>query len=144
MTVRPFTSDSFYQYVKERKLMASRCKGCGALYLPPKALCGRCQTTDMEWAALSGRGKLVAFTTIAVGLSEMMKEGFDRHNPYCSGVVELEEGPRISARILGVDAKRPEGIAVGSPARIDFLQDEEGKIRPAVAFRVGAATPTSA
>ena len=136
MAVRPFTSDSFYQYVKERKLMGSRCKGCGTLYVPPKALCGRCQSMDMEWASLSGKGKLAAFTAISVGLSAMMKEGFDRNNPYCSGVIELDEGPRISARVLGADARQPERIAIGIPARVEYLQDEAGNVKPAVAFRV--------
>ena len=34
----------------------------------------------------------------------MVAEGYDCNNPYVSGIVETEEGAKISARILGVDA----------------------------------------
>ena len=76
----------------------------------------------MEWVALKGKGKLVAFTTIGVGTSMMLAMGHDRDNPYCSGIVELEEGPRISAQILGVDAHDPESIRIGTPLEVDFVE----------------------
>ena len=38
----------------------------------------------------------------------MVEEGYDRNNPYCSGAVELVEGPRVVARIEGVDTLHPE------------------------------------
>lgn len=136
MSDRSFTSASFYALLREKRLMAARCARCGKLHLPPRPLCDRCQSASMEWTQLSGRGKVVAFTAIAVVPSFMVREGYDRGRPYCSGIVETEEGPRISARILGVDASRPKSIAIGSPAAIEFLQDEHGATRPVVAFRV--------
>jgi len=36
-------------------------------------------------------------------------------------VVELEEGPRVDARIEGVDTKNPETIKVGTPLSVKFL-----------------------
>ncbi|MED5415594.1 MAG: OB-fold domain-containing protein, partial [Candidatus Latescibacterota bacterium] len=39
-------------------------------------------------------------------------------NPYCTGVVRLHEGPRIVARIDGVDACHPERIDIGLPLAI--------------------------
>jgi uncharacterized OB-fold protein len=52
----------------------------------------------------------------------MVKEGFDRNNPYIVGVIELEEGVKTVARIVGVDAKKPEQIKVGTPLKAEFLQ----------------------
>jgi uncharacterized OB-fold protein len=40
--------------------------------------------------------------------------------------VQLEEGPSISAQILGVDATRPEEIAIGTPLQVAFVQRAEG------------------
>ena len=76
--------------------MGSRCRKCGGLHLPPRPLCSHCGSADMEWAELKGKGTLAAFTAIAVGLSSLAEEGHDRNNPYCSGIVELEEGGRAS------------------------------------------------
>jgi len=83
----------------------------------------------MEWVEMKGKGKLAAFTTIYVGPTFMIEEGYDRNNPYCTGVVELEEGPGISARILGVDAKKPEEIKIGTPLVVDFVERGEGEAK---------------
>ncbi len=71
---------------------------------------------------MGGKGKLVAFTTIEVGTTMMLDSGYDRGNPYCSGIVELEEGPRISTQIMGVDANNPESIAIGTLLQLDFIE----------------------
>lgn len=126
---REFTSASFNQFLGEKKLMASKCTKCGALYLPPRPLCIKCFGSEMEWVEMKGKGKLAAFTTIYVGPTFMLEEGYDRNNPYCTGVVELEEGPGISARILGVDAKKPEEIKIGTPLVVDFVERGEGEAK---------------
>ena len=122
VTDLPFTSDSFYKLLNQRKLMASRCKCTGAIHLPPRALCPDEHDCEMEWVELSGRGKLAAFSIIYIGPSAMIEAGYDRKNPYCSGIVELEEGVMISAQILGVDVDHPETIQVGMPLEIDFVE----------------------
>lgn len=40
--------------------------------------------------------------------------------------IRLDEGVRAVARILGVDAKKPEAIRVGMPLRAEFLSKGEG------------------
>ena len=126
---REFTAASFNEFLNEKKLMASKCTKCGALYLPPRPLCGKCFGSEMEWAEMKGKGKLAAFTTITVAPTLMLEEGYGRDNPYCTGVVELAEGPKISARILGVDAKKPEGIKIGTPLAVDFVERGEGEAK---------------
>jgi hypothetical protein len=133
---RPFTVASFNRFLAERKLMASRCTACGSLHLPPRAVCPGCYADRMEWVAMAGRGRLAAFTAVHIGLSTLNAEGYDRDNPYCSGVVELDEGVRISARIEGVDARNPHSIQVGMPLQVDFIeQGPEDKRRTVLAFR---------
>jgi len=90
----------------------------------------------MEWAQMKGKGKLVAFTCIAVGPPYMIKEGYDRQHPYCSGVVELEEGVRVVARIEGVNTNKPETIKVGTPLTVQFLHRAEGEnLKTFLAFK---------
>ena len=127
MEERPFSDISYQQFLNEEKLMGSKCRKCSALYVPPRPICIKCHSTGMEWVEMKGKGKLAAFTCIAVGPSYMTAEGYDRKHPYVSGVVELEEGVRADARIEGVDGNKPETIKIGTPFTVKFLHRGEGE-----------------
>ena len=127
MSERPFTGQAFYQYLGEQKLMGSRCKSCGALYVPPRPLCPDCYGDDMDWEQLGGKGKLIAFTTVHIAPTAMIEAGYGRNNPYCTGIVQLDEGPAVSAQIIGVDPTAPEQIAVGTPLQVAFVRRGEGE-----------------
>ena len=129
---RPFTAASFNQYLAEHKLMGVCCPACHATYLPPRAICPACHGEALEWVELSGRGKLAAFTSIYVGPSAMVAEGYDRNNPYVSGIVETEEGAKISARILGLDARQPDVAWIGTPLVVTFIDRGEGDTKSTV------------
>ena len=136
MEDRPFNDISYERFVSEDKLMGSRCKKCGALSVPPRSICIKCHGFEMEWVEMKGKGKLAAFTCIAIGPPFMIEEGYDRKHPYVSGVVELEEGVRVVARIEGVDGNKPEAIKIGTPLKAEFLQRGEGeKSTTFLAFR---------
>ena len=127
MEDRPFSDISYEQFLKEEKLMGSRCKACQALYMPPRPICIECHGAEMAWVEMKGEGKLAAFTCISVGPPFMIAEGYNRKNPYCSGVVELEKGVRVDARIEGVDTQKPESIQVGMPLIAKFIHREEAQ-----------------
>ena len=133
MNDTPFTAASFDKFCGEKKLMAAKCKKCGTLWLPPRPICLKCNSDEMEWAELKGKGQLVSFTVIGVGPWTMISEGYDRDHPYCSGVVELEEGPRISTQILEVDVTKPENIKVGTAVTADFVERGSFSLVPEVA-----------
>jgi uncharacterized OB-fold protein len=124
---REFTGSSFYQFLREDKLMGSRCGSCGTLYVPPRALCPACYSQEMAWEEMSGNGRLVAFTTVHIAPTAMIEAGYDRNHPYCTGIVQLAEGPAISAQILGVDPARPQHIEIGTSLRVTFVQRGEGE-----------------
>jgi uncharacterized OB-fold protein len=125
MEVMPFNDISYERFLNEEKLMGSRCQNCGALFVPPRSICIECYGTAMEWIEMQGKGKLAAFTCIAIGPPFMIKEGYDRQHPYISGVVELEEGVKVVARIEGMDGSKPEDIKIGTPLQVEFLHNSE-------------------
>ena len=125
MEVMPFNDISYELFLSKEKLMGSRCQKCGVLFVPPRSICIRCYGNEMEWVEMKGRGKLAAFTCIAIGPPFMVREGYDRQHPYVSGVVELEEGVKVVARIEGVDGSRPETIKIGTPLQVEFLHRGE-------------------
>jgi uncharacterized OB-fold protein len=122
-----FTSTAYYNRLGEGKLIGSRCAKCGEVYLPPRPYCPACAGSEMEEYEFSGKGKLAAYTVIYIAPTAMIEAGFNRKNPYCAGVVELEEGPRISAQILGVDVEHPESIRIGTPLNVSFVKRGEGE-----------------
>jgi uncharacterized OB-fold protein len=108
----PFTIESFYKFVTERKLMAAKCSKCGTLLLPPKPMCTRCLSMDFKWVELKGKGKLLSYTVIHVSPVQ-----FQSMAPYTVGIMELEDGPNLPGMIRGVE---PEKIRVGMELKVDF------------------------
>lgn len=127
MSTEAFNSTGFYKFVGEHKLMGCRNRTSGKLYVPPRSYCSISHNDDMEWEEMSGKGKLVAYTVITVAPTHMLKAGYGFKNPYCTGIVELEEGARISGQILGVDIAHPEKIEIGTPVQATYIEREEGE-----------------
>lgn len=121
MEQKPFSDIAYEQYLKEERLMGSKCNDCGSNFVPPRPICINCHGSNMEWVQMKGRGHLAAFTCISIPPPFMIAQGYNRKNPYCTGVVELEEGAKVDARIEGVDAGKPEEIKVGMPLKVKFL-----------------------
>lgn len=126
MSDRQFTEASFQQYLAEHKLMGSTCDDCGALFVPPRPMCPDCYGESMNWTEVSGEGKVAAFTSIHVGPNSMVAEGYNAKNPYASGIVELDEGPKISAQLMGLDTTNPSVSAIGTPVTAWFIDRGEG------------------
>jgi len=130
MSETEFTGESFYEFLNEHRLVGSRCQSCGVLHLPPRALCPSCHGQEMKWEEMGGKGKLMAFTTVHIAPTAMIRAGYGRDNPYCVGIVQLEEGPSISAQILGVDPTQPQEIPIGIELQVAFVErgagEEEG------------------
>jgi len=136
MEERPFNDISYERFLNEGKLMGSRCRKCRVLFLPPRTICIKCFGSEMEWVQVEGKGRLVAFTCIAIGPPFMIREGYNRKHPYVSGVVELQDGVKVVARIEGVDGNNPEMIKIGTRLEVDFLHRGEGRNSTAfLAFR---------
>jgi len=122
MNDKPINASSFFQYAAEEKLMAVKCEGCGTLWCPPRSICPDCNSFDLEWVELSGKGKISTFSVIPYGPVPLLLEGYGRDNPYCAGIIELDEGVTISGQIMGVDLEHPENIEIGTPVTVDFIE----------------------
>jgi len=108
----PFTIEQFYKFASERKLMAAKCKKCGTMLLPPRPMCTKCFSSDLEWVELENEGKLLTYTVIHVSPKQ-----FESFVPYSVGIVELEDGLKLPGMIRGVE---PEKISVGMDLKVDF------------------------
>ena len=131
---RAFNGASFNAFLtEEKRLVGIRCRSCGYISAEARPMCPSCHSRDVEWFAFSGKGALSAFTCISIVTNAMSAQGYGRDNPCCSGIVTLEEGPRISALIKGVDGANPQNIKSEMPVVLD-LSDLDPE-NPALAFR---------
>ncbi|MEE4194949.1 MAG: Zn-ribbon domain-containing OB-fold protein [Anaerolineae bacterium] len=129
MTVYTYESKQFFSALAEEKLIGAKCKNCGNVMIPQRLICTACHSDDSEMMEFSGKGKLAAFTVISVPPVAMAEAGYGPKNPYCVGIVELEEGSRISAQILKVDVFNPQTIKIGTPVKMTIIErgEEENK-----------------
>jgi len=93
-----FTSEArtadFVNYLKQDKVMATKCKKCGASYFPPKMDCPKCLTSDVEWFEIKSNGKLITYTTVNYGPS-----GFEDKAPYTLAIGDFGNGLRIFSHL---------------------------------------------
>ncbi len=89
----PYTKvTDFARYLKDGRLMGTRCNNCKATSFPPRADCEECMSGDFSYVEMSGKAKLHTFTKIVAAPT-----GFDDVAPYIVGVVDLAEGGRALA-----------------------------------------------
>ena len=119
---KDITIQSYLEYISSKKLMGSKCKKCGTIDVPPRKLCINCNSTDMEWVEMSGKGKVAAYSCIGVGTTFMVKKGYSMKKPYCFSIIELDEGPQVSAQLIGVDETKPDSIEIGMPVGVSFIE----------------------
>jgi uncharacterized OB-fold protein len=47
-----------------QKILGSRCKACGTVYVPPRKNCGRCFIDMDEWVDVASEGYIEAYTIV--------------------------------------------------------------------------------
>ncbi|MDO9526651.1 MAG: OB-fold domain-containing protein, partial [Gemmobacter sp.] len=80
-------------------LRIQTCNACGTHILYPRHRCISCGSNDLGWTVASGRGVLHTFTVVRA----VPPEGFEDELPYGLGVVKLEEGVQLMARLWPAD-----------------------------------------
>jgi hypothetical protein len=104
---RDAESAEFFDGTARGELMVKRCDACGHTSRPDAITCSQCHGSTFTWVAASGRGSLVTWTVV---------HGAEREPPIV-GLVELEEGPWLHARLVDVDTAT---LSVGDPLVVGF------------------------
>jgi len=112
------TAAKYHQFVREGKLMGIQCKECGQKIIPPRPICLNCGSTSFEWIEFGKEGKLTCFTEIHVVGVKWANEA-----PILIGIVELEGGERVTARLYNV---KREDLRIDIPLEATFVEKEDG------------------
>ena len=100
-------SQPFWAGALAGELRVQRCGGCDRLRFPPRPMCPWCQSTDVTWDTMSGRGTIYSF----VVAHPPLLPAFAAVAPYNVALVELDEDPTI--RMVGNVVAAP-GEAINS------------------------------
>jgi uncharacterized OB-fold protein len=113
-------SIEYWQRAREGRLVLRACGQCGACHYPPRHLCPSCWSERLHWVEASGRGVIYTFTV----MRRAPLPPFVARLPYVVALIDLEEGPRMMANIVGDDAQR---VCIGDPVALCF--EERGEQR---------------
>jgi len=111
----------FMKYLEEGKVAGTRCKKCQKVHFPPRADCDSCLSSEMEWVKLSGKCKLVTYTTV-----HFAPVSFRYDVPYILAVAQLEEGPMVFAP-MSKDIKESE-VKAGMSLNLTPVKLVGGKV----------------
>jgi uncharacterized OB-fold protein len=113
------------------RLQGRKCLDCGTLSFPPRLVCQNCKSRHSAPFEFQGKGSLYSFTTIY-----QAPDRFENYVPYLIGLIDLEEGVRITAQLTDV---RPEEVHIGMNLEMVIRQiyedGEQGPILYGYKFR---------
>ncbi len=108
----------YWDGVRRHEFLLKHCLRCDGCHHPRRILCPDCNEAVSAWKPAKGTGKLHSYSEVhrATGV-------FAKSTPYTVGIVELDEGVPLFARIFGEP-----GIDV--PVEVDFRVLEQGALLP--------------
>ena len=109
--------DEFWAWCGKGELRLQRCAACAKLSWPVVQACEYCDSTDLLWEQMSGRGKIVSWCT------------FEREYypgvlpiPWETILVELEEGPLFISNPVDMTWR---DIVADMPVTLSFIECED-------------------
>ncbi|MEE9202409.1 MAG: OB-fold domain-containing protein [Dehalococcoidia bacterium] len=116
---------AFWEGCKRHQLLVQRCQRCHRYRFFPGPTCPHCNSGDLTWTKVSGRGKVYSWIVV----TRNIHPAFAGEVPYVVAVVELEEqeGLRIPGNLIDCDAGAIRG---GMPVEVVFEDVTPGVTLP--------------
>lgn len=112
----------WFEGARQHRLLIQRCTECGKLRHPPGPMCPACRSYEWDTVEASGRGTVYSF----VVNHHPQVPTFDY--PLAVGLIELEEGTRLVANVIGVE---PGDIRIGMPVEVEWVDHDPDLSLPA-------------
>lgn len=103
----------FWEAAKRHELVCQRCDQCSNWIFYPREQCPSCFSTQLDWAPVTGHGRVFAFTIV----NQPAHPGFESEVPYAYAIVQLDEGVRMPTNIVECSL---EDIQVDMPVTVVF------------------------
>jgi len=111
----------FWREIPQRyNLIANQCGSCNKVYFPPREVCPYCRRESMgkmKELKLKGTGTVITYTIIYTA-----PESFIGQVPYPIAIIELDEGPKITAQIVDCEI---DDVKIGMKVKSTFRKIQE-------------------
>ncbi|OEY66335.1 bifunctional MaoC family dehydratase N-terminal/OB-fold nucleic acid binding domain-containing protein [Marinobacter sp. X15-166B] len=111
----------FWEGCEQNKLLIQRCTDCQTLRHPPAPVCIQCHSFNWDAVEASGKGQVYSF--VVMHYPEVPP--FDYPNPI--GLIELDEGVRLIAGLVGVNR---EDLEIGQRVQVEFTRFDDRQTLP--------------
>lgn len=112
--VQPWTK-AFWAATRKNQLLIQHCKECGAHIFYPRKVCPECWSDNLDWLPATGKGRVYTFSV----MMDMVEPKFMADLPYVLAMVDLDEGIRMTTRIVQCD---PEAVSIDMPVEVVFQE----------------------
>ena len=108
----------YHREVPQRyRLEAAKCSSCGHVSFPPRLVCPECKAKKFSVITLKSEGTLVTFTVVRIASDKFSKE-----TPFPVGIIELDDGVRLTAQIADADIDE---LKIGQKLSLVFRKIQE-------------------
>jgi len=114
----------YWDRAAEEQLWLPHCDAEDKVFWYPRDFCPDCGSRDVSWVRASGRGTLAGFV-----VNHTPHPSYAADGPYVIALVQLEEGIRLMANILGSEIDTPPDPAklpIGMPMEVVFEDRGDG------------------
>ena len=112
-------SRPFWEAAREDRLLIRQCDTCARPFFPPRHLCPFCWSEKTSWIESCGKGTVYSYTV----MHRPPAPEFAGLGTYVVALVDLAEGPRVMANVVGDGAL---DVAVGDRVNVCFEQRGAG------------------
>ena len=109
-------SAAFWEGCQREEFLLQLCNACGHRYYYPRLACPKCSSLDVGWTPASGRGEIYSYTHVYVSF---YGDNWTSEIPYTNVLVDLEEGPRLTSRLIG-DGR--DEVEIGDAVEIIWIE----------------------
>jgi uncharacterized protein len=100
-------SRPFWEGLADEKVLIQRCDSCGSWVYYPRLRCPTCLSDRLNWQQVAPEGIVYTFSIARHPIAPW----FPADPPLIIGVVELENGVRLTTNIIDAD---PERLSIGA------------------------------
>ncbi len=119
---------TFYEGLRQGRIMATRCGKCGRTFLPPRPYCGWCFADIQGWVEVKDEGIVKSFTIVYMPFI-----GQPTKPPYCYALIVLDGcDTELHHRLDEIDFK---DVHVGMRVKAVWREERKGTIHDIKYFR---------
>ena len=105
----------FWKGTRDARLCFPWCRSCGRYHWYPSILCPHCQSKEIEWVPIKGRGKVYTWTVVR----HLFHSAFKNRLPLIVALVEFDDAPGIRL-VTNIIRCKPEEVFVSMPVEVIF------------------------